>query len=90
MKNRIMRSHYSHQINTSLIGQTVQLCGWVHRRRDHGGLIFIDLRDRSGIVQIVCNPENPQNFKQAESLRNEFVIKITGTVRHRRRRARCS
>ena len=78
-----MRSHYSHQINTSLIGQTVQLCGWVHRRRDHGGLIFIDLRDRSGIVQIVCNPENPQNFKQAESLRNEFVIKITGTVRHR-------
>ena len=78
-----MRSHYSHQINTSLIDQTVQLCGWVHRRRDHGGLIFIDLRDRSGLVQIVCNPENAENFKRAESLRNEFVIKVTGTVRHR-------
>ena len=78
-----MRSHYSHQINTSLIDQTVHVCGWVHRRRDHGGLIFIDLRDRTGLVQIVCDPDNPDSFEQAESLRNEFVIKITGQVRHR-------
>lgn len=78
-----MRSHYSHQINTSLINQTVQLCGWVHRRRDHGGLIFVDLRDRTGLVQIVFNPENAENFKRAESLRNEFVIKVTGVVHHR-------
>lgn len=78
-----MRSHYSYDINTSLIDQSVQLCGWVHRRRDHGGLIFIDLRDHSGLVQIVCDPEQPVPFKCAESLRHEFVIKVTGTVRPR-------
>ncbi len=78
-----MRSHYSHQVTTSLIDQTITLCGWVHRRRDHGGLIFIDLRDRSGLVQIVCDPEQKDSFAIAESLRNEFVIQVTGVVRHR-------
>ncbi len=78
-----MRSHYCDQINTSLIDETVTLCGWVHRRRDHGGLIFIDLRDRGGLVQIVCNPENKATFDVAEGLRNEFVIKVQGQVRHR-------
>ena len=78
-----MRTHYGHQVNASLIDQPVTLCGWVHRRRDHGGLIFIDLRDRSGLVQIVCDPEQKESFALAESLRNEFVIKVTGHVRHR-------
>lgn len=78
-----MRSHYCHQINASLIDQTVTLCGWVHRRRDHGGLIFIDLRDCEGIVQIVCDPQHADTFGRAESLRNEFVIKVTGQIRHR-------
>jgi len=78
-----MRSHYSHQVTASLIDQTVTLCGWVHRRRDHGGLIFVDLRDRSGLVQIVCDPEQKASFGLAESLRNEFVIQVTGVVRHR-------
>src|ERR1700675_4351780 len=72
-----MRSHFCHEINASLIGQTVTLCGWVHRRRDHGGLVFIDLRDGSDIVQIVCSPDT------AQSLRNEYVIQVTGAVRHR-------
>jgi len=78
-----MRSHNSHQINASLIDQKVTLCGWVHRRRDHGGLIFIDLRDREGLVQIVCDPENNEVFNNAQLLRNEFVIQISGVVRHR-------
>lgn len=72
-----MRSHLCHEINASLIGQTVKLCGWVHRRRDHGGLIFIDLRDGTDIVQIVCPPQ------LAQALRNEYVIQATGTIRHR-------
>ena len=78
-----MRSHYSHQVTASLINETITLCGWVHRRRDHGGLIFVDLRDRSGLVQIVCDPEQKEIFTKAESLRNEFVIKVTGKIRHR-------
>lgn len=78
-----MRSHYCNQINTSLIDQTIHLCGWVHRRRDHGGLIFIDLRDREGLVQIVCHPAQSEAFAIAQQLRNEYVIKIIGHVRHR-------
>lgn len=77
-----MRTHYCGQINESLIGESVELCGWVHRRRDHGGLIFIDLRDREGRVQVVFNPESSA-FALAETVRNEYVIKIHGLVRHR-------
>ena len=65
------------------MGQTVSLCGWVHRRRDHGGVIFIDLRDREGLVQIVCDPDRADMFKVAESVRNEFCLRITGLVRAR-------
>lgn len=72
-----MRSHFCNQVDASLIGQTVKLCGWVHRRRDHGGLVFIDCRDGTGIVQVVATPE------QAEVLRNEYVIQVTGSVRRR-------
>ena len=78
-----MRSHYCGQINTSLIDQEISLCGWVHRRRDHGGVIFIDLRDRAGLAQIVFDPDRPDPFAIADSVRNEFVIRITGRVRHR-------
>lgn len=78
-----MRSHYCHDINTSLIDSKVSLCGWVHRRRDHGGLVFIDLRDRSGLVQIVFDPEQAEPFTKASELRNEFVIQISGGIRHR-------
>jgi aspartyl-tRNA synthetase len=72
-----MRSHFCHQINASLIGQTVKLCGWVHRRRDHGGLVFIDLRDGTDIVQVVCAPS------LTAELRNEYVIQVIGSVRQR-------
>lgn len=65
------------------MGQTVNLCGWVHRRRDHGGVIFIDLRDREGLVQVVCDPDRADMFKSAESVRNEFCLRITGLVRSR-------
>ena len=78
-----MRSHYCGQVNESLLGQTVTVAGWVHRRRDHGGVIFIDLRDRDGLVQVVCDPDAPGLFAVAESLRNEFVVSITGLVRAR-------
>lgn len=78
-----MRSHYCGQPNASMIGQQVELTGWVHRRRDHGGVIFIDLRDREGIVQIVFDPDRKQTFATAEKLRNEFVIKVSGLVRAR-------
>ncbi len=78
-----MRSHYCGQITTKYLDEEIQLCGWVHRRRDHGGVIFIDLRDRYGIVQVVYQPENQAIFKVAETLRNEFVIQITGKVHHR-------
>ncbi len=78
-----MRSHYCGQVSESLIGQQVELCGWVHRRRDHGGVIFVDLRDRAGRVQVVFDPENPKQFQIGESLRSEFVIKVVGLVRHR-------
>nr|WP_281721961.1 aspartate--tRNA ligase [Nitrosomonas nitrosa] len=78
-----MRTNYCGAINTHYLNQTVTLCGWVHRRRDHGGVIFIDLRDREGIVQIVCDPENAATFHVAEKIRNEYVLKITGVVHHR-------
>jgi len=76
-----MRSHYCGQIRSSHVGETVTLYGWVDRRRDHGGVIFLDLRDRSGIVQIVSDPvRTPGSYEQAEKLRNEYVVKITGRV----------
>ncbi|WP_334157996.1 aspartate--tRNA ligase [Oryzomicrobium sp.] len=78
-----MRSHYCGQLNASLEGQIVTLCGWAHRRRDHGGVIFIDLRDREGMAQVVCDPDRPEMFATAESVRNEFCLKITGKVRLR-------
>lgn len=78
-----MRTHYCGQLNASLCDETVVLCGWAHRRRDHGGVIFIDLRDRDGLAQIVCDPDRPEMFKLAESVRNEFCLKITGKVRRR-------
>ncbi|MBI4809264.1 MAG: aspartate--tRNA ligase [Nitrosomonadales bacterium] len=78
-----MRTHYCGQLNVTNLGQTVTLCGWAHRRRDHGGVIFIDLRDREGLAQVVCDPDRADMFAIAESVRNEFVLKITGRVRRR-------
>ncbi len=78
-----MRTHYCGLLNTDQLDQTVSLCGWAHRRRDHGGVIFIDLRDREGLAQVVCNPEQQAMFKIAESVRNEYVLRITGLVRRR-------
>jgi len=78
-----MRTHYCGDVNRSHLQQTVTLCGWAHRRRDHGGVIFIDLRDREGLVQVVCDPDRAATFAIAESIRNEFVLKITGLVRSR-------
>jgi len=78
-----MRTHYCGLLNTDQLDQTVSLCGWAHRRRDHGGVIFIDLRDREGLAQVVCDPDRAGMFKIAESVRGEFVLRITGKVRHR-------
>lgn len=78
-----MRSHYCGHLNESHVGQTVTLCGWVHRRRDHGGVIFIDLRDREGLAQVVVDPDREEAFPLAESVRSEFVLRITGRVRNR-------
>jgi len=78
-----MRSHYCGELNSSHTDQEIELSGWVHRRRDHGGVIFIDLRDREGITQIVFDPDRAESFAIADSVRNEFVIKITGKVRAR-------
>ncbi|MGK5076899.1 aspartate--tRNA ligase [Janthinobacterium sp. HLX7-2] len=75
-----MRTQYCGLVTEAMLGQTVSLCGWVHRRRDHGSLIFIDLRDREGLVQIVCNPEQADMFKVAEAVRNEFCLRVTGVV----------
>ncbi|MBB5370768.1 MULTISPECIES: aspartate--tRNA ligase [unclassified Janthinobacterium] len=75
-----MRTQYCGLVTEAMLGQTVSLCGWVHRRRDHGSLIFIDLRDREGLVQIVCNPEQAEMFKVAEAVRNEFCLRVTGVV----------
>ena len=78
-----MRSHTCGQVTDALIGQEVTLAGWVNRRRDHGGVIFIDLRDHQGFVQVVCDPDRPEMFKLAEQVRNEFCIQIIGKVRAR-------
>jgi aspartyl-tRNA synthetase len=78
-----MRTHYCGQLNAGHVDQIVTLCGWNHRRRDHGGVIFIDLRDREGIAQVVCDPDRPEMFALAEAVRGEFVLKITGKVRRR-------
>lgn len=78
-----MRSHKCGELNESHIGQEVDLCGWVHRRRDHGGVIFIDLRDREGLVQVVVDPDYPEPFAAAETARSEYVLKVHGKVRRR-------
>jgi len=78
-----MRTTYCGLVSETLMGQTVTLMGWAHRRRDHGGVIFIDLRDREGLVQIVCDPDRPEMFKCAEGVRNEFCLKVVGKVRGR-------
>jgi len=78
-----MRSHYCGQADESLVDQEIELCGWVNRRRDHGGVIFVDLRDREGLVQVVFDPDKPEMFALAERVRNEFVLKVKGRVRLR-------
>ena len=78
-----MRTHYCGEVNERLVGSSVSVAGWVHRRRDHGGVIFADLRDRSGLLQIVFDPDAPEVFAEAERLRGEWVIRVQGTVRPR-------
>ena len=78
-----MRTEYAGRVDEKFIGQTVTLFGWVHRRRDHGGVIFIDLRDREGLVQVVCDPDRPEVFATAEKVRNEYCLKLMGQVRRR-------
>ncbi len=78
-----MRTHYCGLVTEALLGETVSLCGWVNRRRDHGGVIFVDLRDREGYVQVVCDPDRAEMFALAEGLRNEFCVQIRGLVRER-------
>jgi aspartyl-tRNA synthetase len=78
-----MRTEYCGNIDTRFLGQTVTLYGWSHRRRDHGGVIFIDVRDREGLVQVVCDPDRAETFATADRVRNEFVLKVTGLVRRR-------
>ena len=78
-----MRSHYCGQVEQSLIGKQVSVCGWVHRRRDHGGVIFVDLRDREGLLQVVFDPDRAEIFAGAERIRSEFVLAVKGVVRER-------
>jgi len=78
-----MRTHYCGELTAELVDRTVTVCGWAHRRRDHGGVIFIDLRDREGLAQIVCDPDRPGAFEIADRVRNEFVLRVTGRVRRR-------
>ena len=78
-----MRTHYCGDINSGTIGEVIEVAGWVHRRRDHGGVIFIDLRDREGLLQIVFDPDTPEIFAEAERIRGEYVLKVTGKVRPR-------
>jgi aspartyl-tRNA synthetase len=78
-----MRTHYCGQVDQALIGQEVTVCGWVHRRRDHGGVIFIDLRDREGLLQVVFDPDSADIFAAAERIRSEYVLRVTGKVRER-------
>jgi aspartyl-tRNA synthetase len=79
----MMRTHYCGSLTEALLEQTVTLCGWVHRRRDHGGVIFLDMRDRDGLVQVVIDPDTPEAFAVADRARSEYVLKITGRVRQR-------
>ncbi len=81
--NSTMRSHYCGQVDEALIGQEVAVCGWVHRRRDHGGVIFIDLRDREGLLQVVFDPDRAEIFAAAERIRGEYVLAVKGVVRQR-------
>src|SRR5207237_6435753 len=78
-----MRTHYCGELSAALVERSVTLCGWAHRRRDHGGVIFIDLRDREGLAQVVCDPDRAEAFQAAERVRNEFVLRVTGKVRRR-------
>ena len=78
-----MRSHYCGQVDSSLIGEKLAVVGWVHRRRDHGGVIFVDLRDREGMLQVVFDPDNSDMFIQAERLRGEYVLAVKGILRAR-------
>ncbi|SDU84533.1 aspartate--tRNA ligase [Pseudomonas mucidolens] len=79
----MMRSHYCGQLNETLEGQEITLCGWVHRRRDHGGVIFLDIRDRDGLAQVVFDPDRAESFAAADRVRSEYVVKVTGKVRLR-------
>ncbi len=78
-----MRSHFCGQVNEDLVDETITVCGWVDTRRDHGGVIFIDMRDREGLLQVVFDPDSPETFKIAEQVRNEFVLQVEGKVRRR-------
>ena len=84
----MMRTHYCGQLNEALDGQEITLCGWVHRRRDHGGVIFLDIRDREGLAQVVFDPDRAEAFAKADRVRSEYVVKITGKVRMRPEGAR--
>ena len=79
----MMRTHYCGELSAALVDREVALCGWAHRRRDHGGVIFVDLRDRDGLAQVVFNPDRKESFATAEKVRNEFVLRIKGKVRKR-------
>ena len=78
-----MRSHYCGDLRVEQVGEEITLVGWVHRRRDHGGVIFLDVRDREGVVQVVFDPDREESFAIADSVRNEYVIEIKGLVRNR-------
>src|SRR3954469_11271368 len=78
-----MRTHYCGELSAALVDRVVTLCGWAHRRRDHGGVIFIDLRDREGLAQVVCDPDRAEAFAAAERVRSEYVLRVTGKVRRR-------
>src|SRR5690606_14356304 len=78
-----MRTHYCGEVNEGLVGQEVSVAGWVHRRRDHGGVISVDLRDRDGLLQVVFDPDTKDVFAEAERVRGEWVLKVTGLVRPR-------
>src|SRR5699024_8771198 len=83
MDQIMMRSHYCGEVHARSIDETVTVCGWVHRRRDHGGVIFVDLRDHTGLLQVVFDPDQPAMFAEAERLRSEYVIRVQGRVRPR-------
>ena len=78
-----MRTHYCGELTASHIDQSISVCGWVNRRRDHGGVIFVDLRDKQGMLQVVFDPDDAAMFSDAEKLRNEFVIRVEGKIRQR-------